>query len=374
MQFIIQTDRMVRHFIDLVAIDSPTYGERQMADRLTQDLRELGFSVEEDGAGAILPGNAGNLYGYLPGRTDLPPLLLSAHMDTVAPAFGKQAIPEPDGTIRSAGDTVLGADDLAGAAMILEAVRALQEAGLPHRSVEVVFSVAEETYCRGAAAFDWSRVQSRDAYVLDCEGKPGEAVVAAPSILDFTAEIQGRAAHAGFAPEQGVHAILAAARAMTAVRSGRVSPHTTVNFGLIEGGAAVNIIPDRCTVRGEIRSDDHALALEQLETVRASFQAVCDGMGAELDFRHRFFIKAYETPEDAPVVQRYFKVCAARGHETRCVRTFGGSDNNVLSAHGIQGIVVPSAMHGPHSLQEYTTAAEMTETAAIIAELLLSED
>lgn len=374
MRYTIQTDRLVRHFMDLVAIDSPTCGERQMADRLTADLRALGFTVEEDDAAVKLGGNAGNLYGYLPGREDLPPLLLSAHMDTVAPAFGKRAILEPDGTIHSAGDTVLGSDDLGGAAAILEAVRALEEAHCPHRSVEVVFSAAEESYCQGASLFDWSRVRSREAYVLDCEGAPGEAVVAAPTILDFSAEIRGRAAHAGFAPESGVHAILTAARAMTAARSGRISPHTTVNFGLIEGGAAVNIIPDRCVVRGEIRSDDHALAEAQLAEVRETFAEACRSAGAELVFDSRYFLRAYQTPEEAPVVRRYFRVCAQRGHRTRCVRTFGGSDNNVLALHGIQGIVMPSAMHKCHSLEEHTSAAELTETAAIVAELLLSED
>lgn len=373
MQWTIQTDRLVRHFMDLVSIDSPTLGERAMADRLTGDLKALGFSVEEDHAGEALGGTAGNLYGFLPGREDLPPLLLCAHMDTVAPALGKRAVLEADGTIRSAGNTVLGADDLGGAAAILEAIRALQEAGVPHRSVEVVFSVAEEAYCLGASQFDWSRVRSREAYVLDCEGVPGEAIVAAPSILDFTAEIQGRAAHAGFSPESGVHAILTAAQAMTAARSGRVSPHTTVNFGLIQGGAAVNIIPDRCTVRGEIRSAEHALAQAELQSLREAFETACRESGAALRFDSRTFLRAYETPKDAPVVTRYFRICAQRGYAIRCVRTFGGSDNNVLALHGIQGIVMPSAMHKCHTTDEYTSAAELTETAAITAALLCSE-
>ena len=159
----IQPDRLAATFAALVAIDSPSYGERQMADELTRRLRALGLTVEEDDAAERIGGTSGNLYSFLPGTLDLPPLLLCAHMDTVAPANGKRAVREPDGRIHSAGDTVLGADDLAAVAIILEVLEALAESGAPHRPVEVLFSASEETYCVGASAFDFSRVRSREA-------------------------------------------------------------------------------------------------------------------------------------------------------------------------------------------------------------------
>lgn len=127
----IQPDRLAETFAALVAIDSPSYGERQMADELTRRLRALGLTVEEDDAAERIGGTSGNLYGFLPGTLDLPPLLLCAHMDTVAPANGKRAVRESDGRIHSAGDTVLGADDLAAVAIILEVLEALAESGAP---------------------------------------------------------------------------------------------------------------------------------------------------------------------------------------------------------------------------------------------------
>ena len=145
---------------------------------------------------------------------------------------------------------MLGADDLAAVSVILEVLTALGESGAPHRPVEVLFSAAEEAYCVGASAFDFQKIRSREAYVLDYDGALGEAVTAAPTILEFTAEILGRASHAGFAPERGVSAIVTAARAVSAVKSGRVGGETTLNFGLTEGGTATNIVPDRCVVRG----------------------------------------------------------------------------------------------------------------------------
>lgn len=370
----IQPDRLAETFAALVAIDSPSYGERQMADELTRRLRALGLTVEEDDAAERIGGTSGNLYGFLPGTLDLPPLLLCAHMDTVAPANGKRAVREPDGRIHSAGDTVLGADDLAAVAIILEVLEALAESGAPHRPVEVLFSASEETYCVGASAFDFSRVRSREAYVLDYEGPLGEAVTAAPTILEFTAEILGRASHAGFSPEAGVSAIAAAARAIAAVKSGRVAEDTTLNFGCIQGGTATNIVPDRCQVRGEIRSGCHQRALDQSETVRQAFAAACEALGAELRYRDKCFIRAYQIPASAPVVQRYFRACRAREYETRTVTTFGGSDNNLLAASGITGIVMPAAMHRCHTCQEYTSVQELTAVAEVTADLVLSRD
>lgn len=372
MELTIRPERLADTFMSLVAIDSPSYGERQMADVLTERLRALGLCVEEDDAGEKIGGTSGNLYGFLPGTLDLPPLLLCGHMDTVAPWQGKRAVREADGTIRSAGDTVLGADDLAAVAVILEVLEALRDSGLSHRPVEVLFSASEETYCVGASAFDFSRIRSREAYVLDYEGPLGQAVTAAPTILDFTARVTGRASHAGFAPEAGISALVTAARAVTGVRSGRVAPDTTVNFGMVEGGSGTNIVPETCTVRGEIRSMSHQRALEQMELVRQAFARACTDSGAVLDFTDRCFIRAYRVKEDAPVVQRYFAVCRSRGYETAAVDTFGGSDNNVLSAHGITGVVLPSAMHRCHSCGEYTSVKELAAVAELTADLILS--
>lgn len=374
MELTIQPQRLAETFAALVSIDSPSYGEREMADTLIRRLEVLGAAVEEDDAAAKIGGNCGNLYGFLPGSLELPPILLSAHMDTVAPAHGKRAIQEPDGRIHSAGDTVLGSDDLAAIAAILEVLTALQESGLPHRPVELLFSVAEEAYCVGASAFDYQKLKSREAYVLDCEGSLGEAVVAAPTILEFTACVQGRSSHAGFAPEAGISAINAAAQAILSVKSGRVAADTTLNFGLIEGGLATNIVPDRCTVRGEIRSSVHARAQEQAALVQQAFAAACREYGAKLEFSEKCFLQAYRLPETAPVVQRYFQVCQARGYDVRTVTSFGGSDNNLLAAHGIDGIVVPSAMHLCHSCQEYTSVQELAALAEIVADLVLSQE
>lgn len=103
----IDKERITRQFVKLVSIDAPSYREREMADYLTKELEELGFSVKEDDAWKVYGGNCGNLYAHRPGSGS--PLLLGMHMDTVEPAKGKKAVVHPDGRITSDGTTVLGA-------------------------------------------------------------------------------------------------------------------------------------------------------------------------------------------------------------------------------------------------------------------------
>lgn len=207
--------------------------------------------------------------------------------------------------------------------------------------------------------------------MLDYEGAPGQAAVAAPSILHFKAEIFGKASHAGFAPEMGVNAIAAAAHAIVRMKTGRVSEGLTMNIGKINGGLLTNIVPDYCVVEGEIRSFVHQAALVQAEWVQSAFRAACDECRAELAFSCECLVQAYSVPASSAVVQHYFDVCRKRGFPTECVQTLGGSDNNVLAAHGISGIVVASAMHACHSCSEYTTADELTELTEIVMGLML---
>jgi len=343
-----------------------------MADELTQRLLALGFDVREDDAGGRIGGNSGNLFAVLRGGDSLPPLLFCAHMDTVLPARNKRAIVEGDGMIHAAGDTILGADDVSAISAVLEAVHTILEHNALKRDIEILFTVSEETYGTGAAAFDASVIRSREAYVPDFDGVHGQVVIAAPTILTFCAEISGKASHAGFAPEQGISAILTAARVIDGLKSGRVSADLTLNIGKIKGGLLTNIVPDACTVEGEIRGGEHAAALDCLRLTERAFQRACDEFGARLRFESKCLVTAYHTPEDAPVVSRYVRACEAYGLKTETVRTFGGSDNNILAHRGISGVVIASAMHNCHSSAEYTTLRELAQLAELLMRLMLT--
>ncbi|MDP3043925.1 MAG: M20/M25/M40 family metallo-hydrolase, partial [Bacillota bacterium] len=248
--------RLVDTFMTLAKTDSVSRRERGVVDHLAGLLADIGLEYFEDEAGQAINGTAGNLIAKVPGTTAGPPLLFCTHLDTVEPGNGVK--PRVDGhVIRSAGETILGADDKAGIAAVLEAVRVLKEQELPHPPLELVFTVAEEIGLLGIRELDFSLVKARMGFVLDSDGTPGKVITRAPSQDRIVATVIGRAAHAGINPEDGVNAIQAAAKAIANLPLGRIDEETTANIGVIRGGQATNIVPERVYLEGETRSLDN---------------------------------------------------------------------------------------------------------------------
>ena len=132
-------------FTELAAIPSPPGSEREVADRVTAYLRDLGLDVSEDDAGDRIGANAGNLLARLApssanGGT---PIFLCAHLDTVQPTGPLEPVVE-DGIIRNAGGTILGADNKAAVAAMLEAVRLILSENRPHAGIELLFTPKED--------------------------------------------------------------------------------------------------------------------------------------------------------------------------------------------------------------------------------------
>ncbi|MFR6510968.1 MAG: M20/M25/M40 family metallo-hydrolase, partial [Eubacterium sp.] len=246
----IDSKRILQNFKELVSLDSPSLDERLVCEYIKKYLKNLGIDAVEDNAGEKIGGTTGNLYAYLDGTIDGESVLFAAHMDTVEPSKGKTAVVHSDGTITSDGTTVLGSDDLAGVVAILEALTCIVENNIPHPPIEIIFSVCEEKYCWGMNAFDFGKIKSKQAYVFDLDGEIGSAANSAPTILSYTAKFIGKSAHAGFASHLGVHAVKAAALAVTEIPCGAIDEGVTANVGIINGGTATNIVPDLCTVTG----------------------------------------------------------------------------------------------------------------------------
>lgn len=366
--------RLIDEFTKLVSIDSPSFGERQMGNYIKSRLQALGLFVLEDDAAEKIGGDCGNIYGYLQGNSEKKKgLLFCGHLDTVEPSRGKVAVLDENGVIRSQGNTVLGADDLGGVAAILEALTVVKEKNLKHGPIEVLFTVAEEAYTRGSNVFDFTKIASAEAYVLDLAGLVGTAAYMAPSILAFTATIHGRASHAGFAPQKGIHSIAVAADAIGMLPMGRIDEETSMNVGIITGGHATNIVPDKCVIRGEVRSLNHDKAKRHAELVRKQFERSANAAHATLEFELETASVAYETPLQHAVVTRFEKVCDKLQLPCSVIKTFGGSDNNVLAQNGITGIVLASAMNRAHALDEFTTTEELVRIAEITVALMTSE-
>ena len=177
-------------------------------------------------------------------------------MDTVAPGEGVKPIVEGD-IIRTDGTTVLGGDDKSGCAIICETIHQLREQQIPHGPVDAVFTICEEIGLLGAKHLDLNMIEAREGLVYDSDS-PGYLFVRAPGAKALRFTVRGLEAHAGMAPERGLSAIKIASEAIAAMRLGRVDDETTANLGLIQGGRALNIIPNEVVVRGEARSRNNA--------------------------------------------------------------------------------------------------------------------
>lgn len=369
----INQTRLLNLFSDLVAIDNPSLKEREMCDKIKEILNSLGIESHEDDTAAKIGGDTGNLYAYIDGTLELPPILLSAHMDAVDPACGKKAVFHSDGTITSDGTTVLGADDLSGVATILEVLTVLKENGIPHRPIEVLFDVSEETYCTGIKQFDSSRLRSKEAYVFDLSGPVGNAANQAPSIVSFRADFHGRAAHAAFSPENGIHAIKAASAAISSIDCGRVED-VTINIGTVHGGSADNIVPEYCSITGEIRGFNDSSVKRHLSKVEEIIRKAAEQADAEVSFSTETLSVAYYVEPTDPVALRFQKACLSLGLPGSLVNTYGGSDNNIFYHQGIRGLVVASGMNNCHSCKEYTSVSELANAAELILALVLSKE
>ncbi len=378
----IRSDRLTDTFLTLTGFSAESYHERKIADYVKHRLTDLGLTVTEDDIaeqlaekGGVDPSEtSGNLYAVLPGNVPGDPVLLSGHLDTVKPGVAKKAILHEDGTITSDGTTVLGADDVSALSEILEVLTVIVEKDLPHPEIEVLICPAEEPYAQGSRLFDYSVIRAKEAYVFDMSGPVGPAAVAAPSILTFTVHIQGRSAHAGFAPEAGVHAIAIAGEALSNIKNGHIDDVTTVNIGTISGGVLPNVVPESVTLGGEIRSLNDDTAEEQFALLQKAFLEAAESYGGSVTFDYTKQITAYRIEEDEPVVQRYKRAGVRAGVETSFRTTFGGSDNNNFTLHGIRGIVAACAMNKSHSTEEYTTVEELTKAARLMLALVTEEE
>lgn len=365
--------RMLDEFRRLSSFDSESFKERDIKNYLEEKLRSLGLEVESDSVGKIIGDNpkcAGNIYGFLKGNKKGNPILFSSHMDTVSPGVGKKMVVNGD-TVTSDGTTVLGSDDITGLVSILEALEVIKEDNIAHPDIEVIFFVAEEPYCRGSSHFDFSKVKSKTAYVLDLSGEVGVAATRAPSIIYFRLEVKGRAAHAGFEPEKGISAIEVAAAAISRLKLGRIDDITTANIGIIKGGNGINIIPDNLYLEGEVRSLVHQNALGVLNSIKETFEGVSMKFGAAVSINVEERIHAYNIDLDSDVVKRYDEALKSLNYgKAKYITTFGGSDNNVLNLHGIKGIVISNAMNDVHTTNEYFSIKEFVKSANITLKLM----
>ena len=368
----IQEDRLVKLFLDLIHINAPALAEREVVEWTKKYLERIGLEVHEDNAGAKIGGNSNNLIAWLRGSIPTAPkIFLSAHFDTVEPTAGL-VVEERDGVFYSASDTILGADDKGGMAPAIEAIQALIESGEPHGDICLLFSCAEEIGLLGADAVDLQDLGLDFGYVLDTGPPVGSFVTRTATHDNLEILIHGRPAHAGKDPENGINAMQVAASAIQGMCLGRIGPETTANLGIIEGGTAVNVVCPFVKIRAEARSTSVAELDAQVAHMIQKFESAAQEWNTTVEISHHRHYNAYEVDKETPVVQVAVKAAKKLGLSGTLRTTLGGSDANIYNAKGLPCIVMATGMDKIHTHEECISRESLVDTARLTYEILLS--
>jgi len=375
---LINHERLNNLLIELIKIDSLSRCERDVAMRLKREMEDLGATVFIDDAGEKVGGNVGNVIAHFSGTAlNAAPLLLSAHMDTVVPGEGIAPIRDGD-ILRTDGRTVLGGDDKSGVAIICEALRVIKENRLPCSDVDVVFTICEEAGLIGAKCLDVSKLRARTGLVLDSDSV-GFLFTKAPAANRMEFRVHGLEAHAGVCPEKGINAIQVASEGIAQMSLGRIDHETTANIGVVEGGMAVNIVPNQVILRGEARSHSEEKLDRQTEHMRACLEQAAARHVLELDGKHHTakveskIERDYDrmvVPDSAPIVKLVHAAAKNLSLEVKTLATGGGCDANVLNQKGLVVANLSTGMREIHTVNEWLDLNDLHLSARIVLEIL----
>lgn len=370
----IDIERLLLEFKTLLTIESPSKKEGKLAYYLADLFEALGFPSFFDKSGENTGSEVGNLIVKIPGKLNIPPLMFCAHLDTVGPCEGVEVI-EEDGVIRSSGKTILGADDKAGIAVLVEIARVIKENDIASPPIELVFTTCEEIGLLGAKYLDYRLIESKLGFVLDSEN-PHEVINRAPSSYQFLLKVYGKSAHAGLEPEKGINAIKLLAQVVVNLPTGRLDEETTMNIGKINGGAYVNVVPDLAFVEGEMRSHKEeklqALKEEILKVTEEIIRNYPQKIGNLPDYKIEFnsVFQAFHIPEDSQEAKLLLEAGRRAGLELTFRKKEGGSDANVFNERGIKTFILGTGMQKVHTTEEFIKISDLIASARLTLEII----
>lgn len=372
----VNSNRLAETFKILTEIDSVSKSEGRISNEIRRMLELLGAEIFIDDAGRQTGSDTGNLIAKLDGNSNVPPLMINAHMDTVEPGKGVKPVLQ-DGVFTSDGTTVLGADDKSAIAIIIETMQVIRENGLPHGPLELVFTICEEIGLLGAKNLDFRLITAKHGYALDTADTE-TIITRAPAANRFEVTIYGKSAHAGADPEKGINAISLACQAISGLKLGRIDAETTCNIGVIECPGATNIVPDRVLVKGEVRSHNTERLTQVTENIFHAFEeaaAGCPGRDPDANLprveseNDNEFPNTY-IPETHPVVVTARRAAERLGRKMVSKMTGGGSDANIFFEKGIVTGVIGTGMRDIHTVRESIRVEDMVKTVQLLLEII----
>ena len=370
----IDKQRLLARFIELLKIKSPSKNEEEIIEYISKILKELEIGTKVDSSGTKFSSNTGNLTGYLKGDLkDRLPIFLGAHVDTVC--LDGDIIPAVKNgrVINENKNCILGGDDKVAIAAILEALQMIKENKIKTGDIYLLFTIAEEVGVLGARYLDLKDIKAKYGFFFDGEGDVGTIFNEAPYHNNFRITITGRAAHSGIVPEKGINSIKAASDAIAALNPGRVDSQTTYNIGLISGGSAINIVPEKTNITAEARS----LRVEKLDKItghiKETFSTAAQKSGAKADIRIEREYDGFKIDESEISMQIAKKALMNMGIKPRVVSTGGGSDINIFNARDKIAVNLSSGMENVHTNKEYVNVNQLEKLTALILEICTAE-
>ncbi len=366
----INEQRLVDEFLELVQIDSETKNEKKIAAILKEKFTSLGVEVEEDDAADKTDHEAGNLICTLNGTIDsADPIYFTSHMDTVVPGKGVKPTIQ-DGYVVTDGTTILGADDKTGLAAMFEAIRVLKEQKIEHGTIQFIITVGEESGLQGAKVLDPAKLIAKFGYALDSDGEVGKIITAAPTQAKIKATIYGKTAHAGVAPEKGVSAITMAAKSIAKMPLGRLDNETTANIGRFEGGSQTNIVCDYVEVLAEARSLVPEKMEAQVEKMKNAFESTASEMGGSVDVDIKVMYPGFKFSDGDYVVEVAKKAMEKIGRSPELLTSGGGSDANVIAGHGIPTVNLAVGYEEIHTKNERMPVKELIKVSEAVVSII----
>lgn len=366
----INEKRLLDEFLELVKTDSETKNEEKISKLLKTKFEKLGVEVYEDDTKGQTGHGAGNLICTLKGtKNNVAPIYFTSHMDTVVPGNGVNPSIK-DGYVVTDGTTILGADDKAGLAAMMEAVRILKENNIQHGDIQFIITVGEESGLVGAKTLDSKLVKAEYGFALDSDGPVGDIIVAAPTQAKIEAVIHGKTAHAGVAPEKGVSAITIAAKAVAKMPLGRIDAETTANIGRFEGGKATNIVADRVDILAEARSLVEEKMIVQTEKMKAAFEEAAKELGGSAAVDIHVMYPGFKYSDGDYVVEIAKKAAQKVGRKPRLLASGGGSDANVIAGFGIPTVNLGVGYEEIHTTNERMSIAELNKLAEMVVAVI----
>jgi len=372
---LVNKDRLSNTFCELVKIDSPSREEKEIVLYL-KGLFEKEFNAKTiiDDAHKKTGSNIGNLIIKLNGKLKKEPVFFNAHLDTVEPCRNINVIFE-NGIFKSDGRTILGGDDKAAVAILIEALRILKEKDIDFGPIEFLFTICEEIGLLGAKAFDPSLLDAKAGYALDSTD-PDMVINKAPCATRFKIRVVGRAAHSGLNPEEGINAIKLTSQAISGLNLGRIDEDTTCNIGIIRGGQATNIVPEVVELEGEVRSHNKDKLKEVQDDIISTFYKIIreykEKRGDISNYIPRLEIEVFDdyplmnVSKNDPLIKTVFKVASEQDRNLFLEATGGGSDANVFNGKGLRAIILGIGMQQVHSTQEFIRLDDMVKTVALV--------